>query len=247
MARRNECLECKVFVGGLPNDASSEELEEAFSKYGRIKKVWLARRPPGFAFVEFEDSRDAEDAVKGLDGTRICGVRPRVEFSHGGSRRGGRGGGGRRRSRNSVEWKRNFRDYFPIIRANSTVYLKSDARTPSCQTDKLMKHLHGDILSLFRDFDVAASVCCHSITIRMCRTTWQKDFKSGILSYYYPKTPAFVLIVLAMSRWEAETPMRRRSLSRSRSPPPRRSPRYSRSRSRSLNRLAFSVCSSLLL
>ncbi|VBB33317.1 unnamed protein product [Acanthocheilonema viteae] len=26
MARRNECLECKVFVGGLPNDASSEEV-----------------------------------------------------------------------------------------------------------------------------------------------------------------------------------------------------------------------------
>lgn len=44
------------------------QLEEAFSKYGPIKKVWLARRPPGFAFIEFEDSRDAEDAVKGLDG-----------------------------------------------------------------------------------------------------------------------------------------------------------------------------------
>ncbi|KAM3716293.1 putative splicing factor, arginine/serine-rich [Dirofilaria immitis] len=112
MARRNECLECKVFVGGLPNDASSEELEEAFSKYGRIKKVWLARRPPGFAFVEFEDSRDAEDAVKGLDGTRICGVRPRVEFSHGGSRRGGRGGGGRRRSSPLPPYQRFLRNSF---------------------------------------------------------------------------------------------------------------------------------------
>ncbi|VDM96322.1 unnamed protein product [Thelazia callipaeda] len=114
MARHDECLECKVFVGGLPNDASTEEIEDTFSKYGRIKKVWLARRPPGFAFVEFEDSRDAEDAVKGLDGSRICGVRPRVEFSHGGSRRGGRRnyGGSRRRSSLLPPYPRILRNSF---------------------------------------------------------------------------------------------------------------------------------------
>lgn len=28
----------------------------------------IARKPPGFAFIEFDDSRDADDAVRKLDG-----------------------------------------------------------------------------------------------------------------------------------------------------------------------------------
>lgn len=61
-------LDCKVYVGDLGSGASKQELEEAFSYYGPLRNVWVARNPPGFAFVEFEDMRDAEDAVRGLDG-----------------------------------------------------------------------------------------------------------------------------------------------------------------------------------
>lgn len=55
--------DCKVYVGDLGNNASKPELEDAFSYYGPLRNVWVARNPPGFAFVEFEDPRDAEDAV----------------------------------------------------------------------------------------------------------------------------------------------------------------------------------------
>ncbi|XP_064091473.1 serine/arginine-rich splicing factor 3-like isoform X2 [Macrobrachium nipponense] len=79
-------LDCKVYVGDLGSGASKQELEEAFSKYGPLRNVWVARNPPGFAFVEFEDVRDAEDAVRGLDGRTICGRRVRVELSTGKSR-----------------------------------------------------------------------------------------------------------------------------------------------------------------
>ncbi|EDW83983.1 RNA-binding protein 1 isoform X2 [Drosophila tropicalis] len=105
-------LACKVYVGNLGSSASKYEIENAFSKYGPLKNVWVARNPPGFAFVEFEDRRDAEDATRALDGTRCCGTRIRVEMSSGRSRersrRGGgqsgeagsnRGGAGRHRSR----------------------------------------------------------------------------------------------------------------------------------------------------
>ena len=58
----------KVYVGNLGNNGSKSELERVFAYYGTLKNVWVARNPPGFAFVEFEDQRDAEDAVHDLDG-----------------------------------------------------------------------------------------------------------------------------------------------------------------------------------
>lgn len=66
-------LDCKVYVGDLGSSANKHDLEDAFSQYGRLTSVWVARNPPGFAFVEFEDNRDAEDAVRALDGR--CGIR----------------------------------------------------------------------------------------------------------------------------------------------------------------------------
>ena len=78
---------CKVYVGRLDRDARESELEHEFSRFGRIDKVWMARNPPGFAYVYFEDERDAADAVDRLDGKHGW----RVEFSTG--PRSDRGGG----------------------------------------------------------------------------------------------------------------------------------------------------------
>ncbi|KAH6936723.1 hypothetical protein HPB50_021010 [Hyalomma asiaticum] len=86
---REWSLDCKVYVGNLGSGAAKHEIEAAFTKFGPLRNVWVARNPPGFAFVEFEDSRDAEDACRALDGSRLCGTRVRVEMSHGRSRRGG--------------------------------------------------------------------------------------------------------------------------------------------------------------
>ena len=61
--------DCKVYVGDLVSDVSEKELERAFNYYGPIRNIWIARNPPGFAFVEFDDPRDAEDAIDGLDGS----------------------------------------------------------------------------------------------------------------------------------------------------------------------------------
>jgi arginine/serine-rich splicing factor 1/9 len=94
--------DCRIYVGNLPPDIRSRDIEDLFQKYGKITFVDLKnRKGPPFAFVEFEDPRDADDAVRKRDGYDYDGYRLRVEFPRGngpympGSRsEGGRGGGG---------------------------------------------------------------------------------------------------------------------------------------------------------
>ncbi len=62
------------------------EIEEAFIKIGPIRNIWVAKEPPSFAYVEMEDPRDAEDAMKALHNTEICGMRARVEMAKEGFR-----------------------------------------------------------------------------------------------------------------------------------------------------------------
>ncbi|XP_074603094.1 RNA-binding protein 3-like isoform X1 [Brevipalpus obovatus] len=101
----------RVFIGGISSSTSKEAIEKEFAKYGRLNSVWVAQNPPGFAFVEFEDDRDASEAVKNLNGTspfdsskirvehsRDRGSRGRGGYRGGGGSSYGRGGGGFRGS-----------------------------------------------------------------------------------------------------------------------------------------------------
>ena len=44
-------MPAKLYIGNIPNDTREEELEDKFRRYGKIDAIWLARNPPGFAFV----------------------------------------------------------------------------------------------------------------------------------------------------------------------------------------------------
>ncbi|KAG8381584.1 hypothetical protein BUALT_Bualt06G0136700 [Buddleja alternifolia] len=114
-----------IYVGNLPADIRESEIEDLFYKtfysvlselyicllitncvlhmqYGRILDIELKipPRPPCYCFVEFDNARDAEDAIRGRDGYNFDGCRLRVELAHGGrglpssnDRRGSYGGG----------------------------------------------------------------------------------------------------------------------------------------------------------
>jgi len=71
----------KLFVGNLPSDISSKEIDDIFFKFGKIANIEVkreARKP--FAFVEFEDDRDCEDAVRSRNNYNYDGYRLTVEF-----------------------------------------------------------------------------------------------------------------------------------------------------------------------
>ena len=84
----------RIYVGNLPPDVRDKEIEDLFYKYGRIRNIILKnQKGPPFAFVEFDDARDADDAVRGRSGYNFDGYKLRVEHPRGDRDR--RGGGGR--------------------------------------------------------------------------------------------------------------------------------------------------------
>ncbi|XP_049804702.1 serine/arginine-rich splicing factor 5-like [Schistocerca nitens] len=70
----------RVFIGGLTYRVREHDLEKFFRKYGRIKEIAMKN---GFAFVEFDDYRDADDAVYELNGKELLGERVSVEKARG--------------------------------------------------------------------------------------------------------------------------------------------------------------------
>jgi RNA recognition motif-containing protein len=76
--KRSSIGPVKLFVGGLSWDISTEDLRNAFSRFGAIADatVILDRgtgRSRGFGFVTFENAPDAMTAVKEMDGKELAG------------------------------------------------------------------------------------------------------------------------------------------------------------------------------
>ena len=71
----------KLYVGDLAKNTSEHDIRNEFGKFGEINTVWIARNPPGFAFVDFMESRDAARALRVLDGSNRLGPKIKVEFA----------------------------------------------------------------------------------------------------------------------------------------------------------------------
>eukprot|EP00922_Rhytidocystis_sp_ex-Travisia-forbesii_P050035 GHVS01074458.1.p1 GENE.GHVS01074458.1~~GHVS01074458.1.p1 ORF type:complete len:417 (-),score=84.53 GHVS01074458.1:322-1572(-) len=77
----------KIYIGNLPVDCQEDEIRREFRDYGRILGVECKGK---FAFVEFERSREAEEAMHSMDGRTFLGGRIIVQ-PHRPGLRGSRG------------------------------------------------------------------------------------------------------------------------------------------------------------
>jgi len=87
----------KLFLGNLGNDCRQRDIERLFDGFGELRNVNIKGQ---YGFLELDDKRDAEDAIREVNGkTFNGGSRIRVEYANGNDRGGDRdrfGGGDRR-------------------------------------------------------------------------------------------------------------------------------------------------------
>jgi arginine/serine-rich splicing factor 4/5/6 len=68
----------QIFIAKLSSSVRERDLEDEFKRYGHIKNTELKR---GYAFIEYEDYRDADEAIKDMDGRKFEGNRIVVQHS----------------------------------------------------------------------------------------------------------------------------------------------------------------------
>jgi RNA recognition motif-containing protein len=92
-----------IYVGNLAYGVTDADLRETFAQYGNVDQVNLIAdkftgQSKGFGFVEMNDNREADAAIKGLNGVALQGRNITVNQAKPRSERPSSGGfGGARR------------------------------------------------------------------------------------------------------------------------------------------------------
>ncbi|XP_022661762.1 serine/arginine-rich splicing factor 10-like isoform X1 [Varroa jacobsoni] len=85
---RSMARSTSLFIRNIGDSMRSGDLRDAFGRYGPLLDVYIpldfyTQKPRGFAYVQFESLRDAEDAMEAMHGVRLHGRVIEIEFAQG--------------------------------------------------------------------------------------------------------------------------------------------------------------------
>ena len=86
----------RVWVGGLVNDCTEQNLLDEFEKFGEVATVWMypsrshfAHHHHRFAFVSYSEHKSAGDAIELMNDSEFMGRRIKVNWAHTNNREDG--------------------------------------------------------------------------------------------------------------------------------------------------------------
>jgi len=100
----------KLYVGGLAYSVTDQELEQLFTEQGKVTSATVIKdkfsgQSKGFGFVEMDDLKEGQNAIKNLNGKELSGraivvnqARPQEDRGSSPNRSGKDGGRNYRRS-----------------------------------------------------------------------------------------------------------------------------------------------------
>jgi len=134
MSRYSRPMNSSLYVRNVPDGTRTEELKSLFGKYGPISDVYIpldyyTRRCRGFAYIQFEDARDADEALYHLDRVRFHGRELEVEFAR-----------GDRKTPHQMRSKDRYDDSPPRRGRSDRHRRRSDSRSPRRHRSRSRSH-----------------------------------------------------------------------------------------------------------
>ncbi|XP_035285094.1 serine/arginine-rich splicing factor 10 [Anguilla rostrata] len=136
MARYLRPPNTSLFIRNISDETRPEDMRREFGRYGPIVDVYIpvdfyTRRPRGFAYIQFEDVRDAEDALHNLDRKWVCGRQIEIQFAQGDRKTPNQMKGKERRSPRSFSRYDDYERDGRRRRSRSRSYERRRSRSPS--------------------------------------------------------------------------------------------------------------------
>jgi len=80
----------RLHIANIDDSIRRRDIEDVFSKFGKLEDIWLASYPPLYGFVVFQDGKDAQAALKEMRSgyIRDCHIKTTIALPRNSGRRG---------------------------------------------------------------------------------------------------------------------------------------------------------------